>query len=134
MIYLWSLVLYNMLWYLIMQGNFFFDILYVIMILTNPTLWVWISNLESLYFDDYIMRLCNEIVGFDIQLWKMSMIEYWNCDFAWESLMSWAWEFWNEFIRHGFHRCWLKIGSLGVFLRKPQVHLNMWCHGYTICM
>ena len=60
-----------------------------------------------------------------IKFKKMSMFGFQNCDFGCESLMRWTWKFQNEIIRLKFDECWFNIGSLRVFLRKPQVHLEL---------
>ena len=64
----------------------------------------------------------------------MSMFGYQNCDVGFEYLMSWIWNFQNKIMMLEFDEYWLKMGSLGVFLRKPQVHLDIYCHGYVIFM
>ena len=73
---LWYYIAYDyILWHLVLEKKWSFDILSVFITSTNPLLRVWTSNLDSLYFDDRIMRLYNEMVGFDIFNFEMSWID-----------------------------------------------------------
>ena len=59
-------------------------------------------------------------------IWKISMFGLRNCDFECEFLINWTCELQSEIMRFDIDECWLKTGSLGVFLRKPQVHLDVY--------